>query len=117
MIDFPNSSKAKKYFLCLCAGTAELNYRTPSARGVGLADGAAEENEDGDGGSNGGMRFEMGRVSPKCVYFDCERISCSDFCNTLGNSRRLLLSSWFLFCFIPPRGPGASDARAGGVAM
>ncbi len=112
MIDFPNSTKAKKYFLCLCAGTAELNYRTPSARGVGLADGAAEENEDGDGG-NGGMRFEMGRVSPKCVFASPSSVGISAPWNKFTSS----LCSLFLFCFILPRVSGANDARAGGVAM
>ncbi len=111
MIDFPNSSKAKKYFLCLCAGTAELNYRTPSARGVGLADGAAEENEDGDGG-NGGMRFEMGRVSPKCVFASPPRVGISAILFEIYVATLFV----FLFCFILPCVSGASDARAGGVA-
>ena len=31
VIDYPNSTKAKKYYLCLCAGTAELNYQVPAA--------------------------------------------------------------------------------------
>ena len=31
VVDYPNSTKAKKYFLCLCAGNAEYNYQVPEA--------------------------------------------------------------------------------------
>ena len=33
MVDFPNSTKAKKIFLCLFAGTPVSNYKLPQGLG------------------------------------------------------------------------------------
>lgn len=84
VVDYPNSTKAKKcetdesitsefraltycfctdacrYFLCLCAGNAQMNYQVPAAKGVDVADG-----EDGDEKeAAGSVRFDVGRSSP-----------------------------------------------------
>ena len=69
VVDFPNSTKAKKYFLCLCAGNAELNYQTPAAQGAGVRDEDVDVDEDGNAivKPGAGIRFEMGRSSPRCA--------------------------------------------------
>jgi hypothetical protein len=78
VVDFPNSTKAKKYFLCLCAGNAELNYQTPAAQGVDVGDEELDEN----GEPKAGVRFEMGRTSPRFVF----------------TFSILLFSPWLLLC-------------------
>eukprot|EP00455_Lapot_gusevi_P039793 TRINITY_DN4474_c0_g4_i2.p1 TRINITY_DN4474_c0_g4~~TRINITY_DN4474_c0_g4_i2.p1 ORF type:complete len:305 (+),score=72.12 TRINITY_DN4474_c0_g4_i2:33-917(+) len=52
VVDYPNSTKAKKYFLCLCAGSAEMNYTVPAAKGL---------DEKDDDGQPSGIQFVMGK--------------------------------------------------------
>ncbi|KAG8464427.1 hypothetical protein KFE25_003490 [Diacronema lutheri] len=46
VVDFPHSTRAKKYFLCLLAGPADPTFAMPNALG---ADGAGDGDGDGDG--------------------------------------------------------------------
>jgi len=46
VVDYPNSTKAKKYFLCLFAGTPPGGYQLPKALGEGAEE--AEEDDDED---------------------------------------------------------------------
>src|SRR5205814_1497827 len=38
VVDYPNSTKAKKYFLCLFAGTPSTSYQLPKAIGEDIVD-------------------------------------------------------------------------------
>ncbi|CAM6127953.1 unnamed protein product [Calypogeia fissa] len=52
VVDFPNSSKAKKYFLCLLCGPPSVNNTLPKAKGMDGEDSESDE-EDSEDEENG----------------------------------------------------------------